>query len=207
MRNVPSAIVKKIQTLAQIADDLRQGRDYSITRFTMLKSLCSDPEAIAQFALHLAKKTQKAMKARGCPRYTAPKAWQQYLRIVAKAVRGMTQYLKGRTKQGESSLQELLSEIRDVQNEYERQQWGPVRIIHSREVLVLETALESVLNPWASSDLGYLLARRYAERYNSRYGTGLIPESAPMVEDIAEFWGRQFLGRGWKRRLAALQKG
>jgi hypothetical protein len=24
-----------------------------------------------------------------------------------------------------------------------------------------------------------------------------------MVEDIAEFWGRHFLGRGWRNRLAA----
>ena len=75
-------------------------------------------------------------------------------------------------------------------------------MIHSREVLVAETALECILNPFASSDLGYLLARWYAERYNSRYGTGLIPESAPMMEDIAEFWGRHFLGRAWKKRLA-----
>jgi hypothetical protein len=62
--------------------------------------------------------------------------------------------------------------------------------------------LECILNPFASSDLGYLLARRYAERYNSRYGTGLIPESAPRMEDIAESWGRHFLGRTWKKRLA-----
>ena len=47
----------------------------------------------------------------------------------------------------------------------------------------------------------YHLAWQYAERYNSRYGNGLIPESAPMMEDIAEFWGRHFLGRGWRKRL------
>jgi hypothetical protein len=57
--------------------------------------------------------------------------------------------------------------------------------------------------PWASSDLGYRIARKYAERYSSQYGTGLIPESAPFVEDIAEFWGKDFLGRSWKKRLMA----
>jgi hypothetical protein len=70
------------------------------------------------------------------------------------------------------------------------------------ELVVVETALECVLRPWASPDLGYCLARQYAERYNSRYGTGLIPESAPMVEDIADFWGRHVLGRGWRKRVA-----
>ena len=54
----------------------------------------------------------------------------------------------------------------------------------------------------ASSDLGYRLARQYAERYNPRYGSGLIPASAPFVEDIAEFWGKHFSGRDWKKRLA-----
>ena len=71
---------------------------------------------------------------------------------------------------------------------------------------MVETALECVLHPCASSDLGYRLARQYAERYNPRYGTGLIPESAPMVENIADFWGRHFLGRGWRQRLATSQK-
>ena len=70
------------------------------------------------------------------------------------------------------------------------------------ELLVVETALECVLSPWASSELGYVIARQYAERYDSRYGNGLIPASAPLVEDIAEFWGRHLLGRGWRKQLA-----
>ena len=32
------------------------------------------------------------------------------------------------------------------------------------------------------------MARVYAERYDPRHGTGLVPESAPLVRDIAEFW-------------------
>ena len=93
-------------------------------------------------------------------------------------------------------------EIRSVQDRYEHQRWGPVRIIESLELLRIETALECVLHAYASSDLGYRLARQYAERYSSRYGTGLIPKSAPFVEDIAEFWGKHFFGRGWRKRLA-----
>ena len=198
MKEVPAKIVKKIQTLAQIAADLRQGKDFNITRLTMLKGLCSDPDAAAQFALYLAKKTQQAMKR---PGRSPSKTRQRYQRLVSKAVRGMASYLKKPTEESEESLHELLSEIQSVQDRYERQRWGAVRIIESMELLVVETALECVLHPWASSDLGYRLARQYSERYDSRYGTGLIPESAPMVEDIAEFWGKHFLGRGWRKRL------
>ena len=30
-------------------------------------------------------------------------------------------------------------------------------------------------------------------------GNGLIPKSAPMAEDIAEFWGKHLLGPGWRK--------
>lgn len=198
MNEVPFATVKKIRTLAQVAADLGQGKDFNITRLTILKSLCSDPDAAAQFALFIAKKTPQAMKATKCP----SKAKLHYQRLVNKAVRGMAGYLKEPTEEARSSLFDLLSEIRSVQNRYEHQRWGPVRIIESMELFVVEHALECVLRPWASSDLGYLLARQHAERYNSRYFNSLIPQSAPMVEDIADFWGKHFLGRGWKKRLA-----
>lgn len=193
----PPATVNKIQTLAQIADDLRRGEDFNITRLTILKGLCSDPKATAQFALYLAKKTQQAMKSRRCPSYMKPEDWRNYQRLVGKAVRGMAGFLNRRTKAAEGALHDLSLEVRGVQNEYKHIQWGPVRIIHSWEVLIAEKALECVLDSWDSSRLGYEIARDYAKRSDAR----LIPKSAPLVEDIAEFWGRRFLGRGWKKRL------
>ena len=184
MNEVPVATVRKIQTLAQIAADLRRGKDFNITRLTLLKSLCSDPEAAAQFALFIAKKTQQAMKR---PGRSPSKKKQRYQRLVGSAVHRMTRHQREETTETRSSLDDVYSQIRSVQDRYEHQRWGAVRIIESRELLVVETALECILYPWASSDLGYHLARRYAERYNSRYSNGLIPESAPMMEDIAEF--------------------
>ena len=202
MNEVSPKILKTVQTLAQIAAELRQGKDFNITRLTLLKSLCSDPEAAAKFALHLAKRTLEKMKSQDCPSHITPEDWEHYQRLAAKAVRGMTRHLKQRTPAGESPLHELLQIIRNAQSKFERQEWGLVRRIHSRELLTVETALECVLRPNASQLLAYDLARQYSERYNGRYGTGLIPESAPMVEDIAEFWGRHFLGRSWKKQLA-----
>ena len=73
--------------------------------------------------------------------------------------------------------------------------WGPVRIIHSTEVLLIEYALSCLFQPTASADWGYQLARQCAERYNTRYGTGLIPASAPLVEAIADFWCQYYLGK------------
>src|SRR5215510_1695382 len=67
---------------------------------------------------------------------------------------------------------------------------------------LIEYALSCLLQPTASADWGYHLARQYAERYNSRYGTGLIPESAPLVEDIADFWCQYHLGKSLRAWMA-----
>lgn len=202
MNEVSPKIVKKIETLTQIAAELRQGKHFNITRLTLLKTLCSDPEAAAQFGLYLAKLTLKKMNSQDCPSHITPEDWEQYQRLAAKAVRGMTKHLRERTPAARSPLYDLLQVIRNCQNEFVRQEWGPVRRIRSRDLLLMETALECVLRPIASHLLAYDLARQYTERYNARYGTGLIPESAPMVEEIVEFWGRHFLGRGWRKQLA-----
>ena len=50
--------------------------------------------------------------------------------------------------------------------------WGPVRVIESMEWLRIETALECVFHPYASSDLGY---RRVASTLKDTVlGTGLV---------------------------------
>ena len=100
----------------------------------------------------------------------------------------MERYLEHPIEAEADLVRAWLSDVRAVQNTYRNQAWGPVRIIHSTEVLLIEYALSCLLQPTASADWGYRIARQYAERYNSRYGTGLIPESASMVEDIADFW-------------------
>ena len=99
-----------------------------------------------------------------------------------------------RPRQTPNSLWALLSDVRAIQNTYRNQAWGPVRIIHSTEVLLIEYALSCLLQPTASADWGYHLARQYAERYDSRYGTGLIPESAPWwktsrISGVSITWG------------------
>src|SRR4051812_10334570 len=53
----PSArdVLLKVRKLRQLAADLRQGRDFSSTRLTVLKSLCREQEVAARFAAYLAR--------------------------------------------------------------------------------------------------------------------------------------------------------
>ena len=188
-------VIPKIRQLARIATDLREGASFNITRLTTLKSLCEDATAAARFALHLAQLTYKRMQEKACPFHLDLQQWEYYKQVVDEAIQQMQRYLEKPTQEATDLVQERLSDVRAIQNTYRNQGWGPVRIIHSTEVLLIEYALSCLLQRTASADWSYHLARQYAERYDPRYGTGLIPESAPLVEDIADFWCQYHLGK------------
>ena len=198
MKNVPRGIEKTVRSLTGMADDLRQGQCFAITRLRTVKNLCRDPEAASKFAREIAKRTLEKMEARRCPSNMRLVQWTACKRLAVEAVEGIGQFVKRRTKAKESYLRRLLLLARDAQNAYEHHRWGVVRIIDCWDLLVLETAMECVLHPWASADLGFQLARQYAEQYDPRFGMGLVPDSAPMMEEIANFWGEYYLGRGWR---------
>jgi hypothetical protein len=50
MNDISPKTARKIQTLQKIAADLRDGKDFNITRLTILKGFCEDSETAAQFA-------------------------------------------------------------------------------------------------------------------------------------------------------------
>jgi hypothetical protein len=190
-----SQVVPKIRRLAKLAGELREGNHFNITRLTSLKSLCEDADATMHFAVHVAKQTYQTMQKRKRPSYIEPEKWDAYKALVAKALEYMEAYVEDLTHETQRALWTVQSEVKNVQNTYKKNQWGPVRIIQSGDVLLIEYALSCLLQPNASSDWGYRIARQYAECSNSRYGTGLMPESAPMVEDIADFWCQFHMGK------------
>src|SRR5262245_19825670 len=195
-------VIPKIRRLAQMAAELQQGNHFEVTRLTTLKSLCEDAQAAAHFAVHLAKLTARKMRENACPSHLDPETWDAYKELVAKALEHMDAYVEEPSEEASRAVWSAQSEVREVQNTYRNQAWGPVRIIHSTEVLLIEYALSCLLQPTASADWGYHLARQYAERYDPRYATGLIPESAPMVEDIVDFWCQYHLGKSLRAWMA-----
>lgn len=192
MKSIPKQIVK----LAARAQALREGTEthFFVNCLTGLKSLCRDPQVAARFVLYLAERTQEKMGGGVPSEYISEADWAHYEVLVAKAIDAMRIYLeapdavagdhRGRT----SALRDILSKITTAQNEYERQRWGPVRLIRSRDLLVVENALRCFVSPDETSYWAYHTARQYAERYDPHYGTGLIPASAPFLEDIVQFW-------------------
>ena len=181
-KQAPKAVAAKLRRLALLAQELRDGKRFEITRLTALKSLCEDPTAAGQFALHLAERAKSNAKKR-------------YKPLIANALRQLKRQLANPRDQVPQSLWEALRELEESQNETRKHRWGRVRIIHCGEALLAEYGLRCVARRWESEHWGYRAARQYAERYDPRYGTGLIPESASAVEDIVGFWARYHFGR------------
>jgi hypothetical protein len=183
-RRATDPTLKKVEKLEEIAEALRRGKDFSITRLTVLKGLCEDRRAAGEFALFLSRKVQKKVREGKAPK--------RYRELVNRAVREMKPYLDEPTDDRRERLWSLWHEMREEQNEYKNIAWGAVRIVKSMDLLVAEKCLESALRPHEGPQWLYQAARDYCERYNPRYGTGLIPESAPAVEDVAGFWQGYF---------------
>lgn len=87
-------VIKRIQTLAQIASGLEQGDRFNITRLTILKALCANPKAAAKFALHIAKLAQKRIK----PAKMVKR--QGFRRLIAGGGRAMAGYLRKPKERG-----------------------------------------------------------------------------------------------------------
>jgi hypothetical protein len=191
----PSLIESRISNLAQIAVELRNGKSFSITRLTTIKRLCDDVTAGREFALHISKLAQQTMDRLDTPDHIGQNNWSRFKEVVGRAIIYMEGSLTKRTAESESQMLELLSEIHHLQDTYENQRWGPVRIIASSEALVVEHALRCFLYPSEGPYWAYHLAREYAEEYDANYGNGLILKSAPMMEEIAEFWRNYYLNR------------
>jgi hypothetical protein len=81
-----SKVATRIRKLARIADELRDGADFSITRLTTVKGLCDDPEAAARFVLHLARLAKDKMETEHRPDHVEPARWSHYRALAAGAV-------------------------------------------------------------------------------------------------------------------------
>ena len=184
----PKAVLSRVRRLAQIAKELAEGANFSITRLTTLKSLCEDPEVAAHFAVHLANHTSRRINEMSSPLHLSNSEWRMHNELVERAVERLQSYVERPSGPKREDLRELLRELESVNDEYESIPYGMVRIIQDKNVLILEDAVRCVLSPYSAPSQAYHLARDYAERYDSRYGTGLIPDSAPLVMDIVDFW-------------------
>jgi len=194
---VPAKTRNKIKKLARITQELYQGKDFNITRLTSLKSLCEQHDIAKQFVYHLAICTEKNMGEK-TPKYLKLDKWKQHKELAKKALLQMDEYLESDSEDEKKSLRTILDQLKNLQNQYERQHWGPVRLIECSESLLIETAIRCILSSEESGFWAYHVGRTYAERFNSNCCGSLTPESAPLMEDIINFWVQYYKLEGIK---------
>jgi hypothetical protein len=192
---LPAAITAKIRKLTQLTRALESGEHFMVTRLTTLKSLCADPTAAAQFARDLAVHALQAMHDNGT-KVLPPSLAQRlrYQQAAADVLAGIDAVIAEWTPRTTQRLRQAVYALEQLQNRYERVYGGPVRLIENTDALAIEYAGRSILERDRAGYWAYQAARSFAERYDPRYGTGLIPASAPMVRTITDFWYRYYYG-------------
>ena len=172
-----TAIPEKI---LKIIEDIDTQGNASLTRLTVLKKWFEAPGRLSAFGLWLARRAAgRKGKTKGA----------------AGALLDETRALLGTSSKRESLFQQidraaagnLYDRTRDFHNEFQKQQWGPVRIIHCWPLLLVEQglALHTGLN-YHPSD-GYKLSADWTKNYDSRYGDGLNGPSRGKLEELMRF--------------------
>ena len=128
----PAKTRAKIKNLVEITQELYKGNDFNITRLTTLKSLCDTHEIAIRFVHYLAMCTMKRMEEK-TPTYIEPKRWAQHKKVAKKAILQIDNYLKEKSETNIQSLKIILDQLKHLQNKYENQRWGAVRLIESSD--------------------------------------------------------------------------
>ena len=179
----PTGLPPQVTKLAKLVEELRGGESFMITRLTVLKTLCREPTTAQRFVTCLLK------RAFPDPARIQGKAIHRTLG--ERALREMSARVSEKAQHSShADLVPLLQEIETQQQEFKGSQWGPIRIIRNNDLLLIKDALRCFVEEWNAPFCAYQTARQHAERYDSRYGTGLIPASADAVQDILDFWLR-----------------
>jgi hypothetical protein len=176
------ALPTQVQKLEEIIEEIQGKEIVQVTRLTVVKKLCENPDAAGAFAMFLVQKAKGRLKEEP--------GKERYVQLADRAVREMKSYLDQPTEDRKKELRSLLLEIEAEQNEYVSIKWSAVRNIKSWDLLIVENALRSILHREEAPRWLYQAARDYVG--------GTIEfenQSIPQLEEIARFWRQYFTGK------------
>lgn len=165
------------EKLLKIIDEIDEHGQAGLTRLTVLKKWFARPEGLSAFALWVA---ARAVSRKGKTSGAAATLFLEARTLLA----GLDEITPKLNRQ---AAQRLHDRLRDFQSEYKNQQWGPVRIVHNWNLLLVEEALSLYLWHGQSPSHGYKLAADYCRHYNPRYGESLNGPSRTKIAEIVRF--------------------
>ena len=165
------------EKLLKIIDEIDAHGQANLTRLTVLKKWFARPKRLSAFAIWVA---ARAVSRKGKTSGTAATLFLEARTLVS----GLEEITPKLNRQ---AAQRLYDRLRDFQSEYKNQQWGPVRIVHNWNLLLVEEALSVYLWHGQSPSHGYKLAADYCRHYNPRYGESLNGPSRTKIAEIVRF--------------------
>lgn len=165
------------EKLLQIVDEIEARGDANLTRLTVLKKWFEQPERLSAFGVWVA---SRASSRKGKTRGNAAELFRQTRTLLA-GVKPHAPALDHKT------ARDLRDRLREFQNEYQNQPWGPIRVIHHWNLLLVEEGLDIFLGYDATPEQGYKLAADYCQHYDPGHGNGLNSPSRTKILEIVRF--------------------
>lgn len=165
------------EQLLKIIDEIDAHGQANLTRLTVLKKWFVRPTRLSAFALWVA---GRAVSRRGKTSGAAATLFLEARTLLA----GLDPITPQLDRQAAGRLHDHL---RDYQNEYKSQKWGPVRIVRNWNLLLVEKALSLCLWHDQSPSHGYKLAADYCRHYDPQFGEGLNGPSRTKIAEIVRF--------------------
>ena len=168
--NVPEKLLK-------IVEEIDGHGQANLTRLAVLKKWFERPQRLSAFAIWVA---TRATSRKGKTGGAAARLFLEARAMLA----GLDKLHPNVDRRAAHPLHDRL---RDFQNEHKNQQWGPVRVIHNWNLLLVDEGLNVYLWYENSPPHGYKLAADYCQHYDPRYGNGLNGPSRTKILEIVRF--------------------
>jgi hypothetical protein len=178
------AHVDQIKQLAATALELRQGQRLEPSRLRGIADLAEKPADAQAFGFHVAGRAQLQLQKGSLVEQA------KFSQAVAHSLVAIKRQVNTPRASNEEELRRCYTELAALQSE---QTSAGVRVIESPRALVVEIALRTLRFPDKARDLAAQAAQVYCCRVDS-LGSALVAESAPLLEDVADWWSRRLLG-------------
>ena len=169
--NIPEKLIK-------IGDDIQNSGSTPLTRLTVLKKWFEqDSKRLRSFSIFVA---NRASTRKGKTVGEAAELFRE-ARLLLESADTID------PKISRAAAETLHRRLKNFQSEYQKQQWGPVRMIKNRTLFLVEEGLRIFLGSTDDPSDGYRLAANYCENYDPKYGNGLNGPSVTKLNEIVRF--------------------
>jgi hypothetical protein len=168
------------EKLLSIVDEIEHRGSANLTRLTVIKKWFQQPGRLLSFGLWVAR---RAAGRKGKTKGEAGRLLNEARDLLGKTSTREDFF----RKIDAAAARRLYEKARDFQNTYNRNHFGPVRIITCKPLLLVEKGLALYLSLAQTPEEGYQLAANYCEHYDSRLPEALNGPSSTKIQELVRF--------------------